>query len=200
MEHIFGVAKNSIIFWLCLVFLKCIWENKVDAGPSPPPPTHTNTNTHWAQKVSEDGQEKQQQSNEPSLLTLTTKATSPLFIRNIRSLIIFQFKLQSSSFQLKLSSFLGILASVINWYDFFACFTDLKNFYIHNIAPIPTKVRNRAKIRDRYNQAPHLTQDTNGKVTTSQFNIINESQGVNPFPAGDHKASINRREQKYRNI
>ena len=102
MEHIFGVAKNSIIFWLCLVFLKCIWENKVDAGPSPPPPhTHTNTNTHWAQKVSEDGQGKQQQSNEPSLLTLTTKATSPLFIQNIRSLIIFQFKLQSSSFQLK---------------------------------------------------------------------------------------------------
>ena len=26
-------------------------------------------------------------------------------------------------------------------------------------------VRKRAKIRNRYNQAPHLTQDTNGKVT-----------------------------------
>ena len=26
------------------------------------------------------------------------------------------------------------------------------------------KVRKRAKIRNRYNQAPHLTQDTNGKV------------------------------------
>ena len=54
MEHIFGVAKNSIIFWLCLVFLKCIWENKVDAGPSPPPPppphTHTHTQTHTGPK------------------------------------------------------------------------------------------------------------------------------------------------------
>ena len=29
------------------------------------------------------------------------------------------------------------------------------------------KVRKRAKIRNRYNQAPHLTQDTNEKVTTS---------------------------------
>ena len=30
------------------------------------------------------------------------------------------------------------------------------------------KVRKRAKIKNRYKQAPHLTQDTNGKVTTSQ--------------------------------
>ena len=28
------------------------------------------------------------------------------------------------------------------------------------------KLRKRAKIRSRYNQAPHLTQDTNGIVTT----------------------------------
>ena len=33
-----------------------------------------------------------------------------------------------------------------------------------------------AKIRNRYNQAPHLTQDTNGKVTNSQFDTTNESQ------------------------
>ena len=37
------------------------------------------------------------------------------------------------------------------------------------------KVRMRAKIRNRYNQAPHLTQDTNGKVTTSQLDITNKS-------------------------
>ena len=55
------------------------------------------------------------------------------------------------------------------------------------------KVRNRAKIKNRYNQAPHLTQDTNGKVTTSQSDITNESQEVIPFPAGDHKTSTNRR-------
>ena len=56
-----------------------------------------------------------------------------------------------------------------------------------------TKVRKRTKIRNRYNQAPHLTQDTNGNVTTSQLDITNKSQEVSPFPAGDHKASINRR-------
>ena len=54
-----------------------------------------------------------------------------------------------------------------------------------------TKVRKRAKIRNRYNQAPHLTQDTNRKVTTSQLDITNESQEVSPLPAGDHKASTN---------
>ena len=55
------------------------------------------------------------------------------------------------------------------------------------------KGRKRAKIRNRYNQAPHLTQDTDGKVITSQLDITNESQEVRPFPAGDHKASTNRR-------
>ena len=30
------------------------------------------------------------------------------------------------------------------------------------------KVSKGAKIRNRYNQVPHLTQDTNGKVTYSQ--------------------------------
>ena len=50
---------------------------------------------------------------------------------------------------------------------------------------------------NRYNQAPHLTQYTNAKVTTSQLYITNESQEVSQFPAGDHKASINRRAQKY---
>ena len=45
------------------------------------------------------------------------------------------------------------------------------------------KVRKRAKIRIRYNQAPHLTQYTDGKVTTSQLYITNESQEVSPFQA-----------------
>ena len=59
--------------------------------------------------------------------------------------------------------------------------------------PTVRKVRKRAKIRNRYNQAPHLTQDTKRKVTTSQLDITIESQEVSPFPAGDHKASTNRR-------
>ena len=29
--------------------------------------------------------------------------------------------------------------------------------------------------RNRYNQEPHLTQDTNGKVTNSELDITNES-------------------------
>ena len=60
------------------------------------------------------------------------------------------------------------------------------------------KVRKRAKVRNQYNQAPHLTQDTNGKVTISQLDITNERQEVSPFPAGDHKGSINRRARKHK--
>ena len=57
------------------------------------------------------------------------------------------------------------------------------------------KVSEGAKIKNRYNQVPHLTQDTNGKVTNSQLDTTNESQEVSPFPAGDHKAHLNRRAQ-----
>ena len=59
------------------------------------------------------------------------------------------------------------------------------------------KVNKGANIRNRYNQVPHLTQDTNGKVTSSQLDTTNESQEVSPFPAGDHKAHINRRTQRH---
>ena len=56
------------------------------------------------------------------------------------------------------------------------------------------KVSKGAKIR---NQVPHLTQDTNGKVTNSQLDTTNESQEVSPFSAGDHKAHIDRRAQRH---
>ena len=59
------------------------------------------------------------------------------------------------------------------------------------------KVRKRAKIRNLYDQVPHLTQVTNGKVRNSQLDITNESQEVSHFPAGDHKATINRRARKH---
>ena len=39
------------------------------------------------------------------------------------------------------------------------------------------KVSTGAKIRNRYNQVPHLTQDTNGKVTNSQKTPQTESTG-----------------------
>ena len=57
------------------------------------------------------------------------------------------------------------------------------------------KVSKGAKIRNRYNQEPRLTQDTNGKVTDSQLYTTNEIQEVSPFPAGVHKAQVNRRAQ-----
>ena len=71
---------------------------------------------------------------------------------------------------------------------------DCENF---QLISTDSKVRKRAKIRNRYNRAPHLTKDNNGKVTTSQLDITNERQEVSPFPAGDHKASINRRACKH---
>ena len=52
--------------------------------------------------------------------------------------------------------------------------------WLHTGRPHCKKVRKRAKIRNQYNQAPYLTQDTNGKVTTSQLDITNESQEVSP--------------------
>ena len=67
-----------------------------------------------------------------------------------------------------------------------------KEMYLCNF-----KVSKGAKIRNRYNQVPHLTQDTNGKVTNSQLDTTNESQEISPFPAGDHKAHINRRAQRH---
>ena len=42
-------------------------------------------------------------------------------------------------------------------------------------------------------QVAHLTQDTisHGKVTKSQLDITNKR--ISPFPAGDHRAAMNRR-------
>ena len=72
--------------------------------------------------------------------------------------------------------------------------TIIKNFLIHE----SVKVSKGAKIRNRYNQVPHLTQDTNGKVTNSQPDTTtNERQEVSPFPAGDHQASISKRARKH---
>ena len=60
-----------------------------------------------------------------------------------------------------------------------------------------TKVSKGSKIRNRYNQVPYLTQDSNEKGTNSQSDTTNESQEASPFPAGDHKAHINRRAERH---
>ena len=62
---------------------------------------------------------------------------------------------------------------------------------------MPFKVIKGAKIRNQYNQVPHMTQYTNGKVTNSQLDNVNESQEVGPFPAGNHIAQTNRRIQRH---
>ena len=58
-------------------------------------------------------------------------------------------------------------------------------------------VSKEAKIRNRYNQVPHLTQNT---TRESDKNTIKhhtqESQEVSPFPAGDHKAEMSRQESR----
>ena len=61
---------------------------------------------------------------------------------------------------------------------------------------LSSNVSKGAKIRNRYNQVPHLTQDTNGEVTNSQLYTTNKSQEVSPPTPGDHKAQINRRPQR----
>ena len=71
-----------------------------------------------------------------------------------------------------------------------------KMFKVTDYAAL-SKVSNGAKVINRYNQVPHLTQDDNGKVTNSQLDTTNNSQEVSPFPAGDHKAQINRRAQRH---
>ena len=59
------------------------------------------------------------------------------------------------------------------------------------------KVSKGAKIRNRYNQVPHLTQDTSGKVTNWQWGTTNKSIAASPFPVGDHKVQINRRVRRH---
>ena len=49
-------------------------------------------------------------------------------------------------------------------------------------------------ITNRYNQVPHLSQDTKWESNKITINITNKSQEVNPFPSGDHKAARNRPE------
>ena len=73
----------------------------------------------------------------------------------------------------------------------------VKHRHIVGYLMLQLKVCKGAKIRNQYNQVPHLPQDTNGKVTNSQLDTTNESQEGSPFPAGDHKVHINRCAQRH---
>ena len=57
------------------------------------------------------------------------------------------------------------------------------------------KVRKKAKITNRYNQAQNLTQDTTWEsIKNTIKHNTQEILEVSPFPAGDHKATTNRQE------
>ena len=82
----------------------------------------------------------------------------------------------------------------------------LKTFLIMSSGNPCFKVSMGAKIRNRYNQVPHLTQDTNGKVTNSQPDTTNESQEVSPSQhvttrhtlSDVHKGIANERQKKHK--
>ena len=63
------------------------------------------------------------------------------------------------------------------------CAYTIRAKILSNGTNLYNKVSKGAKIRNRYNQVPDLTQDTNGKVTNSQLDTTNESQEVSPFPS-----------------
>ena len=57
------------------------------------------------------------------------------------------------------------------------------------------KISKKAKIRNRYNQETHLTQDTTWESDKhDRKHHLQESQEDSPFPEGDHKAAMNRQE------
>ena len=56
------------------------------------------------------------------------------------------------------------------------------------------KSKKDCKDQESYNQVPHLTQDTTWKSDKITIRHHQQDQEVSPFPAGDHKAAMNRRE------
>ena len=60
------------------------------------------------------------------------------------------------------------------------------------VQSVQGKVRKKAKIGNRNNQVPHLSQDTTSESDkNTRKHHKQESQEVSPFPAGDHKAAMN---------
>ena len=88
----------------------------------------------------------------------------------------------------------GLKNAKINFFKKMRVF--IAGFFFQIKVQVILKVSKGAKIRNRYNQVPHLTQDNNGKETNLQLYTTNENQEVNPFPTGDHKAQISRRAQR----
>ena len=77
------------------------------------------------------------------------------------------------------------------WHNYY--YRDL-NIISQNSACVNTvkKVRKAAKIKNRYNQVPHLSQDTEWESNKITINLTNKGQKVSLFPSGDLKAALNR--------
>ena len=59
---------------------------------------------------------------------------------------------------------------------------------VHHDHAIVNNVGKKAKIRNRYNQIPHLTKDTLWECDKyTRKHHIHESQEVSSLPSGDHK-------------
>ena len=67
--------------------------------------------------------------------------------------------------------------------------------HVHTCNSLQSKKE--GKDQESIQSSTTLAQATNGKVTNSQLDTTHESQEVSPFPAGDHKAHINRRAQRH---
>ena len=81
-------------------------------------------------------------------------------------------------------------------------FQNLKNAIFLKICKLSTlgkisivlcflKVSKKAKVRNRCNQVPHLTQDTTLGSDKAPKHHIQESQKVSSFPVGNHNAGCN---------
>ena len=60
--------------------------------------------------------------------------------------------------------------------------------------PVTIKVRKKTRIRNRYDQTPHITQDTTWESDKNAIHHIQESKEVSPFTEGNYKAAMNRQE------
>ena len=76
-----------------------------------------------------------------------------------------------------------------------AYFDNCFGIFCLNSHELQMKVVKKAKIRNRYDQVPHLTQNTIWKSDkNTRKHHIPESEEVRLFPAGDQKAAINRQD------
>ena len=68
----------------------------------------------------------------------------------------------------------------------------VNQYFVHMLSLVTdNKVSKKAKIRNRCNQVPHLTQDSSMEIDKNTRELhIQTSQEVSPFPADDYKAAM----------